>query len=55
MLVTTLAPLIGFIGGMGFMEMALLGMVAVLLFGKNLPDVARKLGGTYQQFRKGLS
>ena len=49
-----LIPLIGFMG-MGFSEMALIGMVAVLLFGKNLPEVARKLGGSYQQFRKGLS
>ena len=26
-----------------------------MLFGKNLPDVARKLGKSYTQFRKGLS
>jgi sec-independent protein translocase protein TatA len=50
----SLTPSLGFMG-MGFSEMALLGMVAVLLFGKNLPDVAKKLGGSYQQFRKGLS
>lgn len=49
-----LVPLVAFMG-MGFAEMALIGMVAVLLFGKNLPEVARKLGGSYQQFRKGLS
>ena len=48
-------PLLGFIGGLGFMEMAVVGMIAVLLFGKNLPEVARKLGGSYQQFRKGLA
>jgi len=29
-------------------------IVAILLFGKNLPDVARKFGGMYRDFRKSL-
>ena len=33
----------------------MIGVVAVLLFGGNLPDVARKLGGSYREFRKGIS
>ena len=41
-------------GSLGFQEMIVIGVVAVLLFGKRLPDVARSLGGSYQQFRRGL-
>ena len=39
----------------GMQEMAIVGMVAVLLFGKRLPEVARSLGGSYREFRKGLA
>ena len=38
----------------GFGEMALIGIVAVMLFGSRLPEVASQLGKSYQQFRKGL-
>ena len=41
-------------GGIGTLEMAVIGVVAVLLFGGRLPEVARSLGQTYAQFRKGL-
>ena len=30
-------------------------MIAVVLFGGNLPEVARKLGSSYREFRRGLS
>ena len=39
----------------GMQEMVIVGMVAVLLFGKKLPEVARSLGGSYREFRKGLA
>ena len=39
---------------MGFQELLILGIIAVLLFGKRLPEVARSLGNSYQQFRRGL-
>ena len=42
-------------GGIGFQELIIIGIVAVILFGGKLPEVARNLGQTYQQFRKGLS
>jgi len=42
-------------GGIGFSEMLVIGVVAVLLFGSKLPEVARNLGASYNQFRKGLS
>jgi sec-independent protein translocase protein TatA len=40
--------------GLSFQELLIVGIVAVLLFGKNLPDVARKFGGMYRDFRKSL-
>ena len=41
--------------GMGYLELVLLGIVAVMLFGSRLPEVARNLGGSYRELRKGLS
>ena len=41
--------------GMGPMELVIVGVVAVLLFGSRLPEVARSLGASYRQFREGLS
>ena len=46
--------LLGF-GGLGMTEMMVIGMIAVLLFGKKLPEVAKQLGGSYREFRKGLT
>jgi sec-independent protein translocase protein TatA len=40
--------------GLGIQEMVIVGVVAILLFGKNLPGVARQLGSSYREFRKGL-
>jgi len=40
--------------GLSFQELLIVGVVAVLLFGKNLPDVAKKFGGMYRDFRKSL-
>ena len=40
--------------GLSFQELLLVGLVAVLLFGKRLPEVARSLGHSYNQFRRGL-
>lgn len=40
---------------MGLGEMALIAVVAVVLFGGRLPEVARTFGGYYSQFRKSLS
>ena len=35
--------------------MVVIGVIAVVLFGGNLPEVARKLGGSYREFRRGLN
>jgi sec-independent protein translocase protein TatA len=40
--------------GLSVQELVIVGVVAILLFGKNLPDVAKKFGGMYRDFRKGL-
>lgn len=40
--------------GLSIQELMIVGVVAVLLFGKRLPDVARKLGKSYAEFREGL-
>lgn len=44
-----------FPGGIGTSELLIIGVVAVLLFGAKLPEVARNFGRSYQQFRKGLT
>ena len=41
--------------GLGPFEMVVIGVIAVILFGGNLPNVARKLGGSYREFRRGLN
>lgn len=41
--------------GLSFQEVIVVGIVAVLLFGKRLPEVARSLGSSYRDFRKGLA
>jgi len=41
--------------GMGPSELIIVGIIAVLLFGRKLPDVAKSLGSSYREFRKGLN
>lgn len=41
--------------GLGFQELMVVGIIAILLFGKRLPEVAKTLGGSYKEFRKGLA
>ena len=41
--------------GLGIQELIIVGVVAVVLFGKRLPEVARSLGSSYKEFRQGLS
>jgi sec-independent protein translocase protein TatA len=40
--------------GIGMQEMVIIGIVAILLFGSKLPDVARSLGHSYREFKRGL-
>lgn len=41
--------------GVSITELVIIMVVAVVLFGSRLPEVARNLGSSYQQFRKGLN
>lgn len=41
--------------GIGPMEMVIGSIIALLLFGKNLPNVARSLGKGMMEFKKGLA
>ncbi|NND97894.1 MAG: twin-arginine translocase TatA/TatE family subunit [Pirellulaceae bacterium] len=41
--------------GFGPFEAMVIGIIAVVLFGGNLPEVARKLGSSYRELRRGLN
>lgn len=41
--------------GMGMQELIIIGIIALLLFGKRLPEVAKSLGKSYRDFRRGLA
>ncbi len=47
-------PLIAFMG-LGAPEMMFVAMIALLLFGKDLPDVVREWGKTFNEFRRHLN
>ena len=47
-------PLFAFIGMPGPMEMMIILVIAVLLFGKRLPEVGRSLGKGIIEFKKGI-
>ncbi len=36
-------------------EIMVVAVIAILLFGSKLPDVAKTLGGSYREFRRGLN
>jgi sec-independent protein translocase protein TatA len=40
--------------GLGPMEIAVIGVLAVLLFGRKLPEVARGMGKSIVEFKKGM-
>jgi sec-independent protein translocase protein TatA len=41
--------------GVGPMEMMIVGFIALLLFGKRLPEVAKSLGKGIVEFKKGVA
>jgi sec-independent protein translocase protein TatA len=48
-----LLPVIGF-WSPGPWELAVIAVLALLIFGRRLPEIMRGLGGSMREFRKGL-
>jgi sec-independent protein translocase protein TatA len=40
--------------GLGWTELIVIGVIAVLLFGRKLPDMAKYLGKSVVEFKKGM-
>ena len=42
-------------GSIGYTELLIIGVIALLLYGQRLPDVAKSWGNTYRDFRRSLN
>jgi sec-independent protein translocase protein TatA len=49
-----MSPLFAFLFGLGWGEILVLGIIGVLLFGKRLPDMAKYIGKSVVEFKKGM-
>jgi len=47
-------PLFAFLGNMGTGELLVIALIALLLFGNRLPDVAKSIGKSVVHFKRGL-
>ena len=46
---------LAFFGNLGGPDLLIIGLVALLIFGKRLPEVGKNLGKTIVEFKKGLN
>lgn len=51
---TTSREVLAFFQSLGWPELVIIGIVALLLFGRRLPEVGRSLGKGIVEFKKGL-